>query len=231
MAIENQKAWCKLFKDQTRETGWAAVLETEPGTSKFEQLFPTEFGPENANLVPTKDEKGYHRFFKAFELLEPGEVKYLVIGQDPYPNKNLATGVAFLVPNTSTTAQRKSLDNLILMGKLFPAGKEPEDLVEWSKVNHMLLINAALTFETPEKRRKHLAEWKKFSIAVIRCILWANRNVVLCAVGRSAERVLLMALKDTGRDIKRGDCYYAHPSPNYLNTRDPSSWNKWSGPK
>lgn len=227
MANEKQEAWRKLFEEQTsKTTEWVNNLVEKYGESGFAELFPTEFGPEPCSYSP---ETG--KVFAAFKMLEPGEVKYLVIGQDPYPNRNLATGVAFLVPNTSTTAQRKSLDNLILMGKLFPAGKEPEDLVEWSKVNHMLLINAALTFERPEKRREHLAEWKKFSIAVIRCILSANRNVVLCAVGRSAERVLLMALKDTGRDIKRGDCYYAHPSPNYLNTRDPSSWNKWSGPK
>ena len=185
-----QADWLEAFartkdgKANKLMTLWAKALG---GEAKLKGLFPYKFGP-NSGLVPTNDEKGKYRFFRAFELVKPDAVNYLVIGQDPYPDPHKATGVAFLVPEG--VDDPTSLGNL--RNRLFPAGVS--DLEEWAHKEGVLLINAALTFESREKAKEHLAEWSKFIEAVIRCVREKKPDVEIIALGVAAADVAKKAL-------------------------------------
>ena len=48
---------------------------------------------ENKTIFP--EEKN---IFSAFNLIDPNEVKVVILGQDPYHQKNQAQGIAFSVP-------------------------------------------------------------------------------------------------------------------------------------
>jgi uracil DNA glycosylase len=165
-------------------------LKALGGEEKLKGLFPSRFGPDSADLVPTKDEKGNHRFFRAFELLEPGQVKCLVIGQDPYPDESLATGVAFLVPPGSKS---QSLDILLEKDGLFPKEHE-NDLLAWSIKKGVLLINAALTFSKDRSLKNRLDGWEGFIKAVIRLLREIKPDLEIIAFGKHAGDVAKRAV-------------------------------------
>ena len=48
---------------------------------------------------------------KVFSLVQPCDVRVVFLGQDPYPQPGLATGLAFAVP-PSTTPLPRSLHNI-----------------------------------------------------------------------------------------------------------------------
>lgn len=215
MANKNQQEWFKQFNDQASK-GW--VEELKKGQPDLAEIFPDDLDPKSVYAPERAD------VFKAFATLGPDEVKYIVIGKDPYSYKSgAATGIAFLVREGAPP--QPSLKNL--MGKLFPADKEPDVLAEWSRKKYMLLLNAALTIPQDGSSGSHLSDWSNFISAVIRCLKDIDKTRV-CAVGRAAERVLRMALKEAGRDVVLGECYYVHPSPRHLNkSRFRETWCTW----
>lgn len=81
---------------------------------------------------------------KAFQLVQPCDVRVVMLGQDPYPQPNLATGLAFAVPSSTATLPR-SLANIFDklrgdVGQFNATG----DLTHWA-TQGVLLLNAALT--------------------------------------------------------------------------------------
>lgn len=173
------KNWLDLFIEQVGKGEWMDAVKG---------AFPTKLKP-NDLFTPAMS-----NVFRAFTLLKPSKVKYLVIGLDPYPNrdpktlKDFATGVAFLVPEG--VKQPTSLMNL--RKGLFPAD-EP-NLEKWSQDKGVLLINAALTIRREGKSGEHLADWKKFTVAVIRCVREKNPKAEIIALGVDAADVAKEAL-------------------------------------
>lgn len=186
MANEKQEAWRNLFVEQTsKTTEWVNNLVEKYGESGFAELFPTEFGPEPCSYSP---ETG--KVFAAFKMLEPGQVKCLVIGQDPYPDESLATGVAFLVPPGSKS---QSLDILLEKDVLFPKEHE-NDLLAWSIKKGVLLINAALTFSKDRPLKNRLDGWEGFIKAVIRLLREIKPDLEIIAFGKHAGDVAKRAV-------------------------------------
>lgn len=192
--VENQKAWLKEFQNVGE---WATKLQEFLGSEEpLGSLFPKHFGPGDL-FTPTKGDDGKCRVFRAFEALRnPADVQYLVIGQDPYPDESLATGVAFLVPNGKTSPSLEPLK-----GKLFPKA-EGDVLQEWTTSQGMLLLNAALTFSKDRDLDERLDDWKKFTVAVIQFLRKTNPDMEIIALGVHAGNAAKQALI--------GCCY--HPS-------------------
>lgn len=128
-------------------------------------------------ICPTTD-----NVFKAFELLRPEDVKYVILGQDPYwqtaENDGLpiATGLAFGV------RQRDGLHHATAINKIMPKIYQyrPDHewdwtLESWAKNYKILLLNTALTVPMPKQgesgreksANKHLPHWKEFTQAAL----------------------------------------------------------------
>ena len=114
--------------------------------------------------------------FKALELVEPEDVKVVILGQDPTPQKDLATGVAFHTekPRFVPTVLRMFLE---VAFEGFPVDLDGGDVTRWARQG-VLLLNAALTcphnppkdVKDKDKYKRHLNIWRDFTISLIRYI-------------------------------------------------------------
>ena len=133
---------------------------------------------------------------------EPFEsVKVLLIGQDPYPTKDVACGLAFAVSDASK--QPQSLKNLMKeLATDLPQVSNSGRLDRWSSQGVMLL-NSALTTKVGAAGA-HAKIWSGFTKAVIEQL--DSSSLVCLSLGEHAKK--LSAL------IVQGDVVQAtHPSP------------------
>ena len=137
---------------------------------------------------------------RAFQ--EPFEsVKVLLIGQDPYPTKDVACGLAFAVSDTSR--QPQSLKNLMKeLATDLPQVSNSGQLDRWSSQGVMLL-NSALT-TTIGAPGAHAKIWIGFTKAVIGQL--DSSSLVCLSLGEHAKK--LSALIVEGEVIQA-----THPSP------------------
>jgi uracil-DNA glycosylase len=137
---------------------------------------------------------------RAFQ--EPFEsVKVLLIGQDPYPTKDVACGLAFAVSDTTKAPQ--SLKNLMKeLATDLPQVSNSGQLARWSSQGVMLL-NSALT-TTVGAPGAHAKIWIGFTKAVIGQL--DSRSLVCLSLGEHAKKL--------SAAIMEGEVIQAtHPSP------------------
>lgn len=98
--------------------------------------------------------------FNAFRCYD--NIKVVLIGQDPYPNKN-AHGYAFSSLN-SVPPSMKSIYKCLHYNNLINVIPNHANLSSWADQG-VLLLNAALTCDG--KSGSHLSEWESFTTSVI----------------------------------------------------------------
>ena len=114
--------------------------------------------------------------FKALEPVNPGDVRVVILGQDPTPQKDKATGVAFHVekPRFVPAVLHMFLE---VAFEGFPVDLDKGDVTNWAKQG-VLLLNTALTcphnppkgVKDKTKYKSHFDIWKYFTISLIRYI-------------------------------------------------------------
>ena len=114
--------------------------------------------------------------FKALELVKPGDVRVVILGQDPTPQKGEATGVAFHVkkPRFVPAVLHMFLE---VAFEGFPVDLDKGNVMAWARQG-VLLLNTALT--CPHKPPKeavdknmyesHLKIWEGFTKSLIEYI-------------------------------------------------------------
>jgi len=155
-----------LFTNATKETGWKAPEE-------FPGSIEGPFFPDPKNI------------FKAFELVAPDEVKYVILGQDPYPRSKkgepdspIATGIAFGVSPIDICECKIHSSCAIYKVLAGIYGSSPKkadrmarydcsDLVQWARRHKVLMLNVALTVP-PGKPGAHLGLWTPFTKAILK---------------------------------------------------------------
>lgn len=150
------------------------------------------------NLTPNRNQ-----VMRAFEL-PVGQVRVLLLGQDPYPTDGMACGFAFA--NTPGTKTPQSLKNLMkeLQSDL-PGISTSADLARWSSQGVMLL-NSALTTEIGNSGA-HQNLWRKFIEGAVSALDQTKEGKLVCmCLGLEANKL--------ANFIELGDVVYApHPSP------------------
>lgn len=107
--------------------------------------------------------------FRALNV-DPSKVKVVILGQDPYPNPTMATGLAFSIPPT-TERYPPSLQN-ILSEYQSDLGKPPPlsgDLSPWVGEG-VLLLNTVLTCRPGESLSHADIGWQDFTRAIIKSV-------------------------------------------------------------
>ena len=97
--------------------------------------------------------------FRAFQLCPYDSCKVIFIGQDPYPQKDVATGILFGNDTTNTSNLSSSLQ-VIRNACCEPSDYFDYSLEYWCKQG-VLMISAALTVEQ-DKVGSHSILWKQF---------------------------------------------------------------------
>lgn len=157
---------------------------------------------EDKNTIP-----GIDRVFRCFSYFRPEHTKVIIIGQDPYPDKTLASGLAFSTDNNKIPA---SLNNIFKELKKDLGIKKPKtgSLESWAEQG-VLLINPVLTTRNGQSRAHSSKGWQAYTSAKINRILALKRPVVIIAWGKDAQEFVSTLSLHCDNIVLTG----AHPSP------------------
>lgn len=134
----------------------------------------------------------------------PKDFRVVIVGQDPYPDSNFATGLAFSVPVEvlRTPASLKNIQQEFYadLGKLLG-----NDLSPWISQG-VLLLNRILTCSTGSSLSHKNLGWQEVTDEVVRAVVRHNPNTVAILWGNSANELN----KFFNQDLVISS---AHPSP------------------
>ena len=132
--------------------------------------------------------------FRALEALNPGDVRVVILGQDPYHGAGQAQGLAFSVPNG--VARPPSLRNILAEIELeYPddplqltlkSNADNNDLSRWAQQG-VLLLNTALTVEDGAPASHAAKGWEIVTDALIRCAAQDQKPKVFMLWGAHAQ--------------------------------------------
>ena len=182
---------------------WLPALEPEFGKPYYKDLYRFVLQEyRTAQVFPPAED-----VFNAFHLTPLGQVKVVIIGQDPYHNVGQAHGLCFSVkPEVEIPP---SLVNIY---------KELEDdrgctipnngyLVKWSKQG-VLMLNTVLTVRAHQANSHRGKGWEQFTDAAIRALNEQDRPIVFLLWGGPAGQKASMLNNPKHLVLKA-----PHPSP------------------
>lgn len=154
------------------------------------------------------------KVFRALDLTPYNKVKVVILGQDPYPQQGMATGLAFAVsPGIKPPKSLESIFKCVV--KNYPDSPDttsPDTTLEsWAKQG-VLLLNTSLTTKIG-KSAAHLKEWQPFVSAVIQSIINREKPVVFLVWGGKAKKMIGRTLKTEKTAEKVKILYSSHPNP------------------
>ncbi len=191
----------------TLPADWQAALSAEfsaPYFTALSEFVAAERVAHPGAVFPAEDE-----VLSALKFTALADVKVFILGQDPYPTRGHAHGLAFSVqPHVKPLPASlrnivKELESDIGIGK--PANGS---LIPWAKQG-VLLLNTVLTVREGEANSHQKKGWEKFTDAVIRAVSAASTEpVVFILWGKPAQK------KEELIDVtKHTVLKSAHPSP------------------
>ena len=163
---------------------WRPVLADEFEKPYFQRLIAFVKGEyATATVYPAGS-----RIFHAFEATPFGQVKVVILGQDPYHGKNQAHGLSFSVQDGQRTPPSlvnifKELQSDIPGTAVATNG----NLDRWAQQG-VLLLNATLTVRATEPASHQKRGWEEFTDAVIRKVSDEQPHVVFILWGAYAGK-------------------------------------------
>lgn len=166
----------------------------------------------NIKVYPPKKDR-----FKALELIDPKDLKVVILGQDPYHGKGQAMGLSFSVNKDIKIPP--SLQNIFKELNTDLGVKIPDngDLTPWAEQG-VLLLNSCLTVEAKKPASHKDLGWQNVTMEIIKQTLMFDQPIVYLCWGRFAEKVILDAEVELANENKtaigKKVCLTStHPSP------------------
>ena len=173
--------------------------------------------------------------FNVFHLVNPRDVRCVLFGEDPYPRRSSANGVAFWdaeIKSWQDKTNGNSLKN-ILKALLTADGladyhtpiarcreialerqlKSPQELFQLWLSQGVLLINTSLTFAGPSFKKEHFLFWQPFHRAVIAALNTRKESPFYILWGKKAqawEETILQTIDNPDKIIKQGHPTFIH---------------------
>lgn len=128
--------------------------------------------------------------FKAFKLCRYKDLKIVMLGQDPYPQKEIATGILF---GNKVETKEKNLSSSLQIIKDAAINLEVPKysyifdltLESWAKQG-ILMLNSALTVEL-NKIGSHTMIWRPFTIALLKHLSEYETGIIYVLFGEQAQ--------------------------------------------
>lgn len=206
--------------DKLRPSKWDIYLENFLDSDNMDKILSTLLADamDNKRFTPKiKD------LFNAFIECPFNDVKVVIIGQDPYPQQDVADGIAFSCSKTQKPeASLRYIFNSIKDTYDSNINTEDCDLRRWSHQG-VLLLNTALT-TTIGKPGSHQMLWKPFTASLIDSLVWnKSNNLVYVFMGKQAQEFAKL--------VPEGNCkiLISHPASAAYNKQ--SKWdcsNVWN---
>lgn len=128
--------------------------------------------------------------FKAFELCKYKDCNAVFIGQDPYPQKGVATGILF--GNNRNIPENKLSPSLEVIKEAAINYEIPHNCIifdqtleSWAKQG-ILMINSALTCEL-NNIGSHVMVWRPFMTKFIKTMSEINPGIIYVLFGKQAQ--------------------------------------------
>ncbi|WP_420319256.1 uracil-DNA glycosylase [Ekhidna sp.] len=127
------------------------------------------------------------QIFNAFNHCPLGDVKVVIVGQDPYHGPGQANGLCFSVADG--IRHPPSLQNIFkeIKGDLGIDSPESGNLERWADQG-VLLLNATLTVEARKAGSHQNKGWEQFTDAVLQVVSKKKENVVFMLWGAYAQK-------------------------------------------
>ena len=181
--INLQEIQTKLY-EKVKVSGWGPAMVNQVMSHDFLKILETLLRESQDGKKFTPQIK---YLFRAFEECPYDKLKGVIIGQDPYPNVNVADGIAFSCSNLGVV--EKSLDYIF---KSIEDTVEPDyvrnpDLKVWANQG-VLLLNSGLT-TTLNKPGAHQLLWRQFITELIDHLIWNKQDVAYVFIGKKAAEL------------------------------------------
>ena len=182
---------------------WSRVIDLEEADRIIRKL-----SSSNKTICPQiKD------IFKAFRLCSLNDLRVLVLAQDPYPQKDVATGIAF--GNLSDTPQDRYSPSLEVLRESVINYTKPHNttifdasLEKWEEQG-VLLLNSALSCEVG-KVGSHYLLWRPFITSFLINLSKCSSGIVYVLMGNQAQSLEPYINKQFNHIIRiRHPSYYA----------------------
>lgn len=140
---------------------------------------------DDSKICPSKK-----NIFRAFQLCPLKDCRVIMLGQDPYPQKGVATGVLF--GNSKETPEELLSPSLQIVKECAINYEVPHGPIEFDNTleswaeQGVLLINSAFTCKVNEIG-SHLNIWKPFTSKLIENISYKNDGLVFMLFGNQAQ--------------------------------------------
>ena len=151
------------------------------------------------------------KIFNALNLTPPGEVKVVILGQDPYHGPGQAMGLSFSVP--ASVKNPPSLKNIFkeleseLGHKSDAETKYDGDLTSWAEQG-VLMLNSVLTVKAGKPGSHSGRGWEQFTDGIISELSDNYRGIIFMLWGNYAKQKLSLI------DVDKHTVLTApHPSP------------------
>lgn len=160
---------------------WMKVINQTELDKVLKQL---SFNYSNQSVEPNSK-----KVFKAFNSCPYSQLKVIFIGQDPYFQKNIATGIAFgnIVTRDSDVSPSLQVLKDSLINYVNPTGNIIFDntLESWSKQG-VLMLNSALTVEV-NKPGSHTMLWRPFISSLLQNLSSSQTALIYVLFGNQAQ--------------------------------------------
>ena len=128
--------------------------------------------------------------FKAFELCPLRNLKVVMIGQEPYPQKGVATGILF--GNKAEVSEDNLSPSLNIIKEAVINYEIPHNCIifdqtleSWAKQG-ILMLNSALTVEM-NRVGSHTMIWRPFIASLLKNLSLYDSGVIYVLFGRQAQ--------------------------------------------
>lgn len=161
---------------------WMRVIDKRELESVLSKL-----GPEYKRkpICPAQN-----NVFKAFEVCPYDKLKVVMLGQDPYPQKGVATGILF--GNKEGTRDEDLSPSLQIIKEAAINFEIPHNCIifdptleSWAKQG-ILMINSALTVEM-NKIGSHVMLWRPFIASLLKKLSENETGIIYVLFGKQAQ--------------------------------------------
>ena len=160
------------FCDMLVPSGWEPQLWNLIHSAQFTRPIKELMQDVDAGkkFTPT-----FKNLFKAYQSCDYDDLKVVIVGQDPYPQADVADGIAFSCSNTNKEqpSLRYIFDELQTQ---YPDAARDCDLSRWSKQG-VLMLNTALTCEV-DNIGAHVKTWKGWTECIFAHVLTDYPKVI-----------------------------------------------------
>ena len=214
---------------------WLALLNADANA----HLARATAGAERASVAGKQIFPPRADWFAAFHHVAPPDVRVVILGQDPYPTRGNAMGLAFSVPRG--VKPPASLKNIYksLQNDLAIAPASHGDLTGWA-AQGLLLLNSVLTVEEGQPNAHAEYGWRQVTDAVITALgsqrqkpivflLWGAHAQQKAPLIAARHHLVLTAPHPSPLSARRGffDCKHFSQANAFLigQTAKPINWS------